>query len=155
MKVASVLAVAILVLLVLMVGYSFYSYLSDAHRLPPDLETRQDWKEAVSEVRHYRYYEPLACFVLLATFSFLLAIAKLPRISWLRSTLAGLLTTASVYAGFYFVMNRDLRERDASFGLPPGAVWDTLVFALGGVVAAGTILFVIERVYVGRIAPNA
>ena len=87
MKIASVLAVTIVVLLLLAFGYSLFSYFNGANRLPPDLEGRLDWKEAVSEARHYRVYEWIACLILLPVSSFLLAIQKLPRVSWLRGIL--------------------------------------------------------------------
>ena len=146
----------IMVAIVAVGGYFFYSYLSESKHLPKEIEERQEWKVAVADANRQVVLESVACFALLPMFVWFLALFKVFRLSWLRNTMAAAVVVLGVFSIFVLWMDRIVKERDASYLLPPGTVIDALLWATVWTVCTALFWFVIERIYVAkRIAPNA
>lgn len=155
---ASSIVVTVLVLAILVAcGYYALQYFDKAKNLPKDEAGTDEWKVAVNQARHLRYGELPACWFLLPAISFCLAKLKAPtRVSWLRNVVANLVTFSIVFLATTALMHGTLAERNASYILPPSAIWDAILFAASSLVVMSAILFTIERVYVARrVAPNA
>lgn len=156
MRPAIIVVMSLLLLIVAAGGYYTYQYVDQAKNLPKEILDSDEWKTAVNQVRFYRYGELAGCWLLLPLISFGLAWLKVPtRISWLRNVVAILVTFAVVFIVTMALMHGALAERNASYVLPPSAIWDAIWYALSALLAMAVILFVIERIYVRRlVAPH-
>lgn len=156
MRPAPLIVMGLVLLILAACGYYAYQYIDQAKNLPKDVLDSDDWKAAVNQVRGYRLGAFAACWLLLPLISFGLAWLKAPtRISWLRNTVAILLTFAIVFIVTTALMDGALAERNVSYVLPPSAIWDAIWYALIALLAMSVVLFVIERIYVRRlVAPH-
>jgi hypothetical protein len=157
MRPSSVVVLLVVLVIVAACGYYVHQYFDQAKNLPKDESGTDEWKVAVNQARHLRYGELPACWFLLPTISFALAGLKAPtRISWLRNAVAILVTFAVVFLVTTALMHGALAEKNASYVLPPSAIWDAIWFAASSLFVMSVILFTIERIYVNRkVAPHA
>lgn len=134
-------------------GYYAYQYVDQAKNLPKEVLESDDWKAAVNQVRQYRTGAFAACLLLLPLISFGLAWLKAPtRTSWFRNIVANLVTFAIVFIVTTSLMDGALAERNVSYVLPPAAISDAFWYAFSALLTMSVILFVIERIYVRRLA---
>jgi len=146
----------VLIAIIIVGGWFFYTYLKESRHLPKGLEARQEWQIAVADANRAAVFEPVACFVALPFLAWVLALARFAPLSWFRNILATAVVVLTVFTAFVLWMDRVVKEHDASYILPPGTVLNVFMLAVLGTLGTLVLWFVIERIYVARrIAPNA
>jgi hypothetical protein len=155
-KPEAVIAVVLLVIAAL-AFLSLFRYWNESKSMPADLASRQEYTIAVGDVSRAVIAEPVVCFIVLPPVVWLLALVGFfPRSSLIRNVLAAALVLLLVFSLFTVFMDGSLKNRDASYALPPSLLFSSLMWALVGVSVTAVLWFGIERWYVSRrIAPGA
>jgi hypothetical protein len=149
---------ALVVVSVLIVGASWlYQYWTQSNNVQKDLESRQDYRIALSDVSISASTEPIACFAGVTILAWLLAVVKVFRSSSITRNLFGaVVVILVVFATYANIMDNELKQRNASYVLSPAAITSSLIWAVLGTAFAVVVWFVIERIYVAlRIARDA
>lgn len=129
-----------------------YEAIVNGKNVPAPVQNSPDYTIALRSVERVRFVELLIAAFLFPVVTFSLAVARLPRVSWLRNILGGLAVFLIVFVAFAKYMENSFQNTFPNAPLPLTALQTAGTHALGGIFLVTLVCFVTERIHAWRVA---
>ena len=152
MKLVRIIFVFLFIVLVAALSIFVYQAIVNGKNVPADVQNSPDYTIALRSAERVRFMELLVAAVLFPLAAFALAVAKLPRTSWLRNILAALAVFLIVFVAFAKYMESAFQNTFPTAPLPLTALQTAGTYAVAGILLVASVFLITERLHAWRVA---
>ena len=155
MRTSSWAIVIVVILFCALCGWYAYNDITESKNLPQGIEEQTDFKTALVETYQSRFYIPFIAMLAFPAIVWAMAITRSVVESWFRTILSAMLATVLIFILFTNLMEDRIQAQDTQYFLPFDNVVGVAEWAAFSTLFWLACWFVVERIYVRTIAPNA